>query len=715
MSLRLPWQQPSSRFGTTWEITCPRDLPYDAVLALMRALSGTLRGGAPPPSVAIEVYGDVRGLRFFVTAPEQLAISVQRLITTHLAGAAITVVTGADDLVRATAWSTVIEIGPSNAREPLRIPSPPAAVATLLAAFTGLRDDQALAQQWIITGGRSPRPVRRDGGQSSWSPRPVDAAAHKRKYEAEPVLRVTGRLAVRSPAPEALLARLRGPYAALSTHGVQMRRRLASPQAALEGLRRRELGGLRLATLNAAELAVVSGLPFGRPAVAGLPVVRARRLAADHTIPRTGLVVARSTYPGDERPIALSARDLLKHVHLQGKTGVGKSALMVNLAAAQAEAGYGVGLLDPTGDTAADLLERIPPHRAGDVVVFDPTDTEWPVGFNVLDGRGNPEVVADQLMAIFHGIYRDSGILTGNYLRGAIQALASVPGYTLAELVPFMTDPGFRSGIVRQLADPLLRDLWQRFDGERGAEQLRLAQPAIHRVQPLLLRRSVRLTLGQADSRLDMARVLRERKILIAALPKGPLGEETSALLGAVLFARLYQAAASQPRGERWPFFLHLDECQNFLHTPIALSDALAESRKYELGLTLGHQHMGQLPAPLRSAIQANTRTKICFAISSEDALGTARELGPPVEPVDLAALGRYECVIQTVADDQPSAPATARTLPPVPPCSDPQVIRAASRARWARPREEVEAAILARQRPRATGQDRTNRGWEAS
>lgn len=335
------------------------------------------------------------------------------------------------------------------------------------------------------------------------------------------------------------------------------------------------------------------------------------------------------------------------------------------------------------------------------------------VGFNIFDGTGNPEVLADQLMAIFHGIYQDQGIYTSNYLRAAIQTLASVPGQTLVEVVPFLTDPGFRGRIVRQISDPILTSIWQRFESEGPATQMRLVQPAIHRVQPLLLRSSVRLTLGQADNQLDMRRVLRERRILIVSVPKGHLGEETSALFGSLVFARMWQAAMARSRPERHPYFLHIDEAQNFLHMPLNLGDVLAEARKYQLGLVLAHQHGGQMPPQLRAAIQANTRTKIAFAASAEDSHAVARELGPPIEPGDALALSKFEILLQATIDDQTCPPATARTLPLMPVTSSSARIRAASRDTWATHRDVVDAAILSRQQEPEQPRQRSARGWE--
>jgi hypothetical protein len=696
----------------TYEVTFPRDLDHSAVLNFVRSLSGPLRPLLIPPAatVVVEVYADIRGFKFFLSLPEHVTAGIESLLTTHLAGSAISTVDQADDVMVSTAWSRVIEVGTSSAHVPLRIGAPAAVVAGLLSSFTNLKDGDALAQQWVITGAR-PQGKPREDRVAPWPRRTIDAEAHGKKNNDVTFLAV-GRLAAKGGNAAELLHRLHGHFASLRAPGVSIKRRPVGHRVALERLHERASVLVFPAHFNALELTVILGIPFGQPSVPGLSSARARRLAADHTIPSEGLVIGRSNFPGAERPVALRPEDLLKHTHIHGKTGVGKSVLLTNLAVAQMVQGYGVGLIDPTGDTAADVLERIPPHRWDDVVVFDPTDTDYPVGFNVFSGTGNPEVLADQMMAIFHGIYKDNGIWANNYLRAAIQTLATVPGMTLVEVPMFLTDQGFRSRVVRQVADPMLQHLWQRFDQMKRSEQLQVVMPAIHRVQPLLLRRSVRLTLGQAENQLDMSALMAQRKILIVSLPKGLLGEETAALFGSLIFARMWQAAMGRPRDDRHPFFLHIDEAQNFLHMPIALSDVLAESRKYGLGLTLAHQHESQLPLPLRAAIHANTRTKIAFAVSAEDAHFVAREVGPPVTPADLIALGQYEVVIQATTDNQTSAPATARTLPPLEPISSPAIIRAASRRRWARPAADVEAELMNRHQAGPLDEP-ASRGWE--
>lgn len=697
----------------TYSLLFPRDFKADAVLALVRSLSGPLEPQLLRPAVTIaaEIYADAGGLAFFVTLPRDRDVGLRSLISSHVPGLILVPTAGSEDRIAAEPWDDVIEIGTSRAHRPLRLDKPESAVVGLLSAFGNLRTGEALALQWVIAGSQPRGKLSTEQATRSWQRQ--DSGAHNAKY-AEPTFLAVGRLAARGPNPDQLLARVGGFLASLRTHGVSLQRQRTRTSVTAARLRARA-GVLAFpAHLNATEVAALIGWPCGRPAVPGLPISMSRRLPADEHIPRTGLVVARSNYPGSNRLLGFHPDDLVKHLHVQGKTGVGKSVFMVNLAVAQMEAGYGVGLIDPTGDTTHELLERIPPHRRDDVIVFDPTDIAHPVGFNVFAGVENPEVLADQMMAIFHGIYHDNGIYVNNYLRGAIQALCSVPGMTVAEIPAFLTDDRFRASVLDQISDEMLRFTWERFGAQRRTEQMQMVAPAINRIQPLLMRQSVLYTLGQSQNQLDMARIFAERKILVVSLPKGPLGEETAQLFGSLVFARLWQAAMARPRADRHPFFLHIDEAQNFLHMPLPMDQVLDEARKYGFGLTLAHQRESQLPPLLRSAIHANTRTKVYFRLSADDARSVARELGPPIEPEDLVSLGKFEVVIQATTAEVTCPPATAVTLAPAPVTGSAEDLRAIAR-RWARPIEEVKTEIIRRQRRSAASVPPPSGGWEVA
>lgn len=702
----------------TYLATYPREVPHRGVLNFLRALSGLepAKFMQPAHTICFETYADHTGIKHLISIPGDVKDNVEGQLQTHVAGAALTLLSAEADVVAATEWEHAAEYGTSSAHVPLRIEDGKGAeaiIATILSNLSPLRPGQAVVMQWVVV---PAPPAGTDEPSPAWPSLPhffgtPDYSRYKEKNR-ERMFRVVLRTAATGPDARGLIRRVYNGLAVTHTDGMRFRPLWSRQVSLISRVRDRRSLLVPLAHLNALELSALLGIPAGNPNVFGLPKGRTRHLPADEAFPRTDLIVATSHYHGGTRPVGLLPGELVKHTHLEGKTGVGKSAFMVNLLVGQIARGYGVALIDPTGDTTAELLERIPPGREGDVVVFDPTDTEYPVGFNVFADVENPEVLADQMMAIFHGIYKDNGIYTSNYLRAAIQTLCTVPGMTMVEIPLFLTSQPFRSKVVAQVSDPMLTNLWERFDAMRRPEQMQLVMPAIHRVQPLLLRKSVRLSLGQVENRLDMARIMRERKILVVSLPKGPLGEETAGLFGSLVFARMVQAAMARPRNDRHPFFLHIDEVQNFLHTPVAIDTVLDEARKYGFGLTLAHQRESQLSPMLRSALAANTRTKVMFQISADDARSAARELGPPVTAEDLSSLGRFEAIIQTVVDGATTNPATVRTLAPVPPTSKPEAIRQASRRQWSTSARAVEAELLARQHTDGQAPE-ASEGWE--
>jgi hypothetical protein len=308
---------------------------------------------------------------------------------------------------------------------------------------------------------------------------------------------------------------------------------------------------------------------------------------------------------------------------------------MLKIMLEQMKAKHGVGFVDPTGDGVEDLMCRIPENRWEDVVVVDPTDEQFPVGITVFNRIQDPSVQADNLMAIIAGIYKDNGIYVSNYLRAAIQALASVPGSTLVDVPAFMKDAEFRQQIMDQVDDDELIRIWRHFDTLKESEKENRIAPSLHRVQPLLMRPSVRRTLGQSNG-LDFGQIIREGKILLVSLPKGRIGDDTAILIGSVIVSRIWQEAQARQRGEREPFFfLNIDEAPNFLNNT-SLDTIFAEAAKFGLGLAVANQQESQWPMKERAAIHANTRNKLIFKSSVDDQMIVARTLG--VTPEDVAA-----------------------------------------------------------------------------
>jgi energy-coupling factor transporter ATP-binding protein EcfA2 len=416
-------------------------------------------------------------------------------------------------------------------------------------------------------------------------------------------------------------------------------------------------------------------------------------LAPEHPGRRAGKPLGRSD-AGPRRAVALAVADARHHTHVIGATGSGKSTLLVNLILADATAGRGVVVLDPKGDLVTDVLARLPADAGEGLVLLDPAETTAPAALNVLDTRHrDPELVVDQLVGVFHRLYAAYwGPRTEDVLRSACLTLTRRPGTTLAHVPLLLSNPRYRAGLTAGLSDPAgLGGFWSWYDGLSDAARAQVIGPVMNKLRAVLTRRFATDLLGSAQSTFSLAQVL-DGGILLARLPKGVLGDDTTRLVGSLLLAGLWQAAtarAGQPEPARADAAIYVDECQNFLHLPGSLDDVLAEARGYHVALTLAHQHLGQLPRDLADGVAANARNKIFFTTSPDDARILARHVGPYLGPDDLAHLDRYQAACRLVVDGRDTTGFTLATRP-APTVGDDHSdqLRAAARRRGRRPEQ---------------------------
>ena len=458
-------------------------------------------------------------------------------------------------------------------------------------------------------------------------------------------------------------------------------------------------------TLNAAELTGLIGWPTGIVSMPGVSLGGCRLVAASPAVLTTGTIIADSIFPGDPRPLALGKEARLRHVHLLGPTGTGKSTLMVNMAVQDMEAGYGLVLIDPKADLVQEVLRRVPAHRQDDVILLDPADTAQVVGFNPLRASDpdQAEVVVENLVGTFKSLYRFSwGPRLDDILRAALMTLTSGPDATLCEVPLLLTDASFRRRLVGRLDDPVgLESFWGWYEGLSEPERQVALGPVMNKVRAFLGRPRIRNIIGQSRPKLDLGNALSEGKILLVSLASGLLGDEAAALLGALIVAELWHATTARaelPPSQRRPVMAYLDEWQHFLHLPTPMGQVLAEARGLGLGMVLAHQHLQQLPADTQHAVLANARSRTVFQLAAGDARLVAKELGGIFTADDLTGLGPYEVVTQIYAGGATQTPATARTRPLPKATSDPEAIRRHSRERYGVARQDVEASIRQRQ-----------------
>ncbi|MBL7487181.1 ATP-binding protein [Frankia sp. AgB1.9] len=663
------------RSRRVYEASFPADLTHDRVLAFIRSLHGMPRPGVlgRPHAVVFEVYADARGIKHLVSFPDHVQADVEGLFRTHLGG---TLVKLGDDPA-AGRWDRAVEVGLTNEVAALRLAPPEAAARTILSQLSSLASQDALILQWVLYPGRH---------------RASDQPESKEKL-AEPNFRAVSRLASRGPNADRLMHRLRSGLKAMERYGVSFRQQAASASAVRRRLAQRSGVVAGWSGYSAPELAVLLAFPFGSPDVPGLPSGRARRLAPAVSIPRAGLVLARSNYPGmEDRLIAMPPQALMTHCHVIGGTGVGKSAFLHNLAIHMMKEGHGVILIEPKADLARDVLRSVPEHRAADVVWFDPTDTAYPIGFNVLAGP-NPEQTAAHVVSLFKALYADSwGARLAQILRYAVLTSA-VNGLTLYDTKQLLTNPAYRSRVVDATTDLDIRQFWRRMEdiGDFAFDSV------INKLDGFLGSRAIRNMVGQRDG-LDIGRAVRERKIILVPLPEHELGEANGSMLGSLLVDKIWREIRLRPHAQRYPVALILDEMQHYLSLATSLDDMLAEARSYQLGLVGAHQHLGQLPEKTAKAFRANARTKVAFRIDPEDGAKLERAF-KPLKGTDLDSLGRFEVALSLMTESGNAPTATGLTLPPPEATRSGEAIVEASRARYGRPVEEVEAEFRERYR----------------
>lgn len=373
---------------------------------------------------------------------------------------------------------------------------------------------------------------------------------------------------------------------------------------------------------------------------------------------------------GGQAPFALGRADRRQHSYIVGKTGTGKSTLLRSMILQDIEAGEGVGVIDPHGDLALDLLDHIPPARVRDVVYFNPADQEFPIGFNLLRSvpKERRHLVASGIVTAFKNVWRDSwGPRLEYILYGCIAALVSVDNATLLGAQRMLTDTSYREWVVRQVEDPMVRSFWE--DEFAGYDKRLLSEavaPLQNKIGQLVMTPLLRNILGQVRSRIDLAHVMDRRRIFIANLSKGDIGEDKSNLLGSMLVTAFQLAAMGRsktPAGERVDWALYVDEFQNFATDSFAT--ILSEARKFRLSLTLSHQYIGQLTEPVRDAVFGNVGTMISFRVSESDARLLASEYGSGHTSRAFTDLSNYEARVRPLVEGEQVEPFLVRTSPP--------------------------------------------------
>lgn len=380
---------------------------------------------------------------------------------------------------------------------------------------------------------------------------------------------------------------------------------------------------------------------------------------------------AKTNFRNQLRKFGIKTDDRRRHVYVVGKTGMGKTTLLENMILSDIYAGHGCCYVDPHGDTVQKIIDYIPSWRINDVVYFDPSDVDNPIGFNILEAidPGMKHLVASALMSVFKKIWENVWSARMEYiLNNTILALLDTPGSTLLGVNRMLSDKDFRLEIVKNIQDPIVKQFWitefAAYDAKFASEAV---APIQNKIGQFLSSSIIRNIVAQAKSSINIREIMDNQKIFIINLSKGRIGEDAMRLLGGMLITKMQVAAMERvnvPEDTREDFYLYVDEFQNFAVESFA--GILSEARKYRLNLIMAHQYITQLSEEVRDAVFGNVGTMITFRVGSPDAVFMENEFMPRFTPEDIINLPKAGIYLKLMIDGVASQPFSAITLPPI-------------------------------------------------
>jgi CxxC-x17-CxxC domain-containing protein len=437
--------------------------------------------------------------------------------------------------------------------------------------------------------------------------------------------------------------------------------------------------------------------------------------------------IAKTNFRGKDQLFGIKRKDRRQHMYVLGKSGTGKSVLLQNMIIQNIRNGEGVCVVDPHGELVEEILRSIPEERVSDVIYFNPADTEYHIGFNVLEIK-DPKykhLVASGLMGIFTKIWANAWSARMEYiLNNAILALLDTPGTTLLGIQRILVDKDYRQKIIGNLKDPVVKTFWiHEYEAWQDKFRNEAIAPIQNKVGQFLSTSIIRNVVGQGHSSIDVFEIMNQGKIFLVNVSKGRVGEDNSALLGGMLITKIQLAAMERvriPEPERKDFYLYVDEFQNFVTDSFA--SILSEARKYRLNLIVAHQYTAQLvingSSAVRDSVFGNVGTMIIFRVGAEDADFLEKEFEPEFMAEDIVNLPNYHIYLKLMVDGVTSRPFSAATMPPLAVDYDSkEAVIAKSRELYTKSREVVEKEINDWSGMMGSGDDKgsTDGKWKAT
>jgi len=463
--------------------------------------------------------------------------------------------------------------------------------------------------------------------------------------------------------------------------------------------------------LNTEEMASVFHLPGPWIDTPNVHWMEARKAAPPINLPKEGVSLGFVEYRSERQEVKFKPKDRMRHFYVIGKSGTGKTTILKNMVRQDIAEGKGVCVIDPNGDFAEDALGYVPKERVEDVIYFDPSDMERPIGINMLESKQDSlkDFAIQEMIAIFYKLFTAEmiGPMFEHNMRNVMLTLMADkenPG-TIIEIPRMFTDQEYANQWIAKVKDPVVRAFWEKEMAKTSDfHKSEMLGYLISKVGRFVENEMMRNIMGQPHSGFNFREVMDEGKILIINLAKGKVGDINANLLGLIIVSKLQMAAfqrADMPEEKRSPFYLYIDEFQNFITDSIAI--ILSEARKYAMSLNVAHQYMGQLVSEkgdtkIRDAILGNAGTIACFRIGPDDAEIMEKEFSPVFTAHDLINVEKYTCYLKLLIDGAAAKPFNMKVPAPEPPNRElAEKLKQLSRLKYGRDRAEVEKEIMER------------------
>jgi hypothetical protein len=466
--------------------------------------------------------------------------------------------------------------------------------------------------------------------------------------------------------------------------------------------------------LNTAELATIFHFPNKTVETHHIKWLTAKNAPAPHEIPQSGLFIGESHYRGETRKVFMDIKDRRRHMYIVGKTGTGKSEFLKQMILQDIADGHGVAAIDPHGEFVEDVLEMMPPERAEDVIYFNPSDKERPMGLNIMEAYSEDQkhFVVGSIISLMYKLYdpHRTGIIGPRFehaIRNAMLSVMSRENSTFIEVVRILTDENFVKEMLPYIKDPVVKRYWtDQIAQTSDFHKSEVLDYIVSKFGRFVTNKVMRNIIGQPQSAFNFREAMDQKKIILCNLSKGVLGEEDAKFLGLILVPKILTAAMSRadvPQAQRHDFFLYVDEFQNYATEDFAV--ILSEARKYKLNLIVANQYIGQIDEDVKNAVFGNVGTMVSFRVGVTDANFLQHEFVPTFNEADLTNIEKYHVYMKTIVNNEPVPPFSVsleKDMDKLEAQMNPklaEMIRELSRLKYGRDREIVEEETRLRAR----------------